>query len=77
MPAGAQSDEERGGSFTITDENDAWSNPFGPHQDRHYTHGVKLTYAFGKFRHFVDEVAQFFEDSNSAKRFSALPLPAA
>jgi hypothetical protein len=35
---------EQGGSFTITDENDAWSNPFGPHQDRHYTHGVKLAY---------------------------------
>lgn len=38
---------ERGGSFSITDENDAWSNPFGPHQDRHYTHGVKLAYIGG------------------------------
>ena len=38
---------EQGGSFTITDENDAWSNPFGPHQDRHYTHGVKLAYLAG------------------------------
>ena len=35
---------ERGGFFALTDENDAWSNPFGPHQDRHYTHGIKLTY---------------------------------
>jgi len=35
---------ERGASFSITDENDAWSNPFGPHQDRHYTHGIKLAY---------------------------------
>ncbi len=38
---------ERGGSFSLTDENDAWSNPFGPHQDRHYTHGVKLTWLGG------------------------------
>lgn len=38
---------ERGGSFSIIDENDAWSNPFGPHQDRHYTHGIKLTYMGG------------------------------
>ena len=35
---------EQDSSFTITDENDAWSNPFGPHQDRHYTHGIKLAY---------------------------------
>jgi lipid A 3-O-deacylase len=38
---------ERGGIFSITDENDAWSNPFGPHQDRHYTHGIKLGYLAG------------------------------
>lgn len=35
---------EQGGVFSILDENDAWSNFFGPHQDRHYTHGVKLAY---------------------------------
>lgn len=35
---------EQGGFFAITDENDAWSNFFGPHQDRHYTHGTKLTF---------------------------------
>ncbi len=35
---------ESGGLLAITDENDAWSNFFGPHQDRHYTHGLKLTY---------------------------------
>src|SRR5665213_2069390 len=35
--------DEAGGFFSITDENDAWSNFFGPHQDRHYTHGTKLT----------------------------------
>lgn len=34
----------QGGVFSIIDENGAWSNFFGPHQDRHYTHGVKLTY---------------------------------
>ena len=36
--------QEQGSLFSITDENDAWSNFFGPHQDRHYTHGSKLTY---------------------------------
>ena len=38
---------EHGGIFSITDENDAWSNFFGPHQDRHYTHGIKLAYLGG------------------------------
>ncbi len=36
--------EQRGAILSVTDENDAWSNPFGPHQDRHYTHGVKLAF---------------------------------
>ena len=38
---------ERGGAISLTDENDAWSNFFGPHQDRHYTHGAQLTYIGG------------------------------
>jgi hypothetical protein len=37
-------DVPQGRLFDLTDENDAWSNFFGPHQDRHYTHGFKLTY---------------------------------
>jgi hypothetical protein len=39
--------DEQGGLFSVTDENDAWSNFFGPHQDRHYTHGSKLAYIGG------------------------------
>ncbi len=37
-------DQPQGRLIDITDENDAWSNFFGPHQDRHYTHGFKVTY---------------------------------
>lgn len=33
-----------GGIFSLIDENDLNSNFFGPHQDRHYTHGTKLTW---------------------------------
>ena len=33
-----------GAVFNVIDENDAWGNFFGPHQDRHYTHGIKLAY---------------------------------
>ena len=44
LPVATASAEPQGGLFAITDENDAWSNFFGPHQDRHYTHGIKLTY---------------------------------
>ena len=36
--------ENHDGFLSIIDENDAWSNFFGPHQDRHYTHGSKLTW---------------------------------
>ncbi|HSY18703.1 MAG TPA: lipid A deacylase LpxR family protein [Candidatus Acidoferrales bacterium] len=36
--------EEQGGFFDITDENDAWSDFLGKHQDRHYTHGTKVTF---------------------------------
>jgi lipid A 3-O-deacylase len=35
--------EPQGGFVDITDENDKWSNFFGQHQDRHYTHGTKIT----------------------------------
>ena len=41
---GFSAETPEGGIFSITEENDAWSNPFGPHQDRHYTHGIKLAY---------------------------------
>ena len=36
--------EDAGGFFSIMDENDLYSDPFGTHQDRHYTHGSKLTW---------------------------------
>ena len=36
--------EDAGGFFSIVDENDLWSDPLGTHQDRHYTHGSKLTW---------------------------------
>jgi hypothetical protein len=42
--AGAAHAEEAGGFFSFTDENDLWSDPLGTHQDRHYTHGTKLTW---------------------------------
>ena len=35
--------EEQGGFLSLTEENDSLSNPFGPHQDRHYTQGLKLS----------------------------------
>ena len=44
LSGAAAAANETGGLLAITDENDAWSNFFGPHQDRHYTHGLKLTY---------------------------------
>ena len=40
----ARSAGEQGGFFDVVDENDAWSNILGQHQDRHYTHGIKLNY---------------------------------
>jgi hypothetical protein len=42
--AAALTETNLGAVFNVTDENDAWGNFFGPHQDRHYTHGIKLTY---------------------------------
>ena len=41
--SGAQA-AEQGGLLSITDENDLWSDPTGTHQDRHYTHGSKITW---------------------------------
>jgi len=35
--------EDQRGFFAITEENDSLSNPFGPHQDRHYTQGLKIS----------------------------------
>jgi lipid A 3-O-deacylase len=40
--ASASSDPEQTGFFSITEENDSLSNPFGPHTDRHYTQGLKI-----------------------------------
>lgn len=34
---------EQAGFVAVTFENDLLSNPFGPHQDRHYTAGLKIT----------------------------------
>jgi lipid A 3-O-deacylase len=31
------------GFLAITEENDSFGNPFGPHQDRHYTQGLKIS----------------------------------
>lgn len=36
--------EDQGGLLSIIDENDLWSDPMGTHQDRHYTHGTKITW---------------------------------
>jgi lipid A 3-O-deacylase len=46
LNAPAATDEQKG-FFALTEENDAFSNPFGPHQDRHYTQGLELSYIFG------------------------------
>jgi len=46
LDALAATDEQKS-FFALTEENDAFSNPFGPHQDRHYTQGLKLSYIFG------------------------------
>ena len=42
--AGAARAGDAGGLLSIIDENDLYSDPFGTHQDRHYTHGLKLTW---------------------------------
>lgn len=34
--------DEQTGLLALTAENDGFANPFGPHQDRHYTAGMKL-----------------------------------
>ncbi len=35
--------EDQSGFFSVIEENDSLSNPFGPHQDRHYTQGLKIS----------------------------------
>jgi hypothetical protein len=49
----ARGAEPQGGFFDVVDENDAWSNFFGQHQDRHYTHGIKFDYM--RPEHALDE----------------------
>jgi len=45
----ARGAEPQGGFFDVTDENDAWSNLLGQHQDRHYTHGTKAMWMFSEY----------------------------
>lgn len=40
--ASASVTDEQTGFVSITEENDSLSNPFGTHQDRHYTQGLKI-----------------------------------
>ena len=45
--AGAQplkAQEQDGHVLSFIEENDLYYNPFGEHQDRHYTQGFKLIY---------------------------------
>ena len=35
--------DDQSGFLAITEENDSFSNPFGTHQDRHYTQGLKIS----------------------------------
>src|ERR1035437_67640 len=35
--------EDQTGFLAITEENDSFANPFGIHQDRHYTQGLKIS----------------------------------
>src|SRR5271154_3821420 len=35
--------DDQSGFLAITEENDSFSNPFGPHQDRHFTQGLKVS----------------------------------
>ncbi len=37
-------DQSQDAIFAFTEENDTYGNPPGPHQDRHYTQGLKFTY---------------------------------
>ncbi|HTS19040.1 MAG TPA: lipid A deacylase LpxR family protein [Verrucomicrobiae bacterium] len=36
------SDQPQTGFVSVTEENDSLANPFGTHQDRHYTQGLKI-----------------------------------
>jgi hypothetical protein len=35
--------QEQKGMLSFTEEDDSFANPFGPHQDRHYTQGLKVS----------------------------------
>ena len=35
--------DDQSGFLAVTEENDSFSNPFGTHQDRHYTQGLKIS----------------------------------
>ena len=50
--------DKEGGFFDVTDENDAWSDFLGKHQDRHYTHGIKTTLMLPE--HALDPDSVFF-----------------
>ncbi len=42
--AGSLQAGQPGGTFlSVTEENDLFSNPFGKHQDRHYTQGLRIS----------------------------------
>lgn len=41
--ASASVTDEQTGFVSITEENDSIGNPFGTHQDRHYTQGLKIS----------------------------------
>jgi len=40
-------DQPQGSTFSVTEENDSFDILPGPHQDRHYTQGLKFTYCAG------------------------------
>jgi lipid A 3-O-deacylase len=40
--ASASVPDEQTGFLSVTEEDDSFSNPFGPHTDRHYTAGLKV-----------------------------------
>jgi hypothetical protein len=43
LAAPASAVEEQTGFLAITEENDSLNGPFGPHTDRHYTQGLKIS----------------------------------
>jgi len=43
MSVAAAAEEDQTGFLSATEENDSLNNPFGRHQDRHYTQGLKIS----------------------------------